>query len=169
MLLPFIGCAGHGPVHVAPDESRPHLTWEIRAGGRDGDAELICGSSQRAKPCVLSASTEQTPSLATVRLRVHAAAQPTSYLGLMRVSLFGTDANRRLGEVNTTLKPGSRPVGTTVFGRVTTQPGTHTLTISVDATQPGAPNPVHLSEEVLVMVHPSSFLLHGYPLLQPVH
>ena len=70
----------------------------------------------------------------------------------MRVSLFGTDANRKFGEVNTTVKPGSRPVGTTVFGRVTTQPGTHTLTISVDATQPGAPNPVHLSEEVPVMV-----------------
>ena len=68
MLLPLVGCAGHGPVHVAPDESRPHLTWEIRAGGQDGDGEPICGASQRAKPCVLRASTEKNPSLATVRL-----------------------------------------------------------------------------------------------------
>jgi hypothetical protein len=152
LVLPLFGCAGHGPVHVAPDESRPHLTWEIQAGGEDGTAELMCGSSQQAKPCVLRASTDKTPSLATVRLFVHAAAQPTSYLGFMRVSLFGTDVNRKLGEVNTTVEPGSRPVGTTVFGRVTTQPGTHTLTISIDAMQPGAPNPVHLLEEVPVMV-----------------
>jgi hypothetical protein len=152
MLLPLVGCAGHGPVHVAPDESRPHLTWEIRAGGQDGDGEPICGASQRAKPCVLRASTEKNPSLATVRLLVHAAAEPTSYLGFMRVSLFGTDVNRKLGEVNTTVEPGSRPVGTTVFGRVTTQPGAHRLTISVDAIQPGAPNPVHLLEDVPVMV-----------------
>lgn len=152
MLLPLVGCAGHGPVHVAPDESRPHLTWEIRASGESGDAELICGSSQRAKPCELRASTEKAPSLATVRLFVHAAAQPTSYLGFMRVPCFGTDVDRKLGEVNTTVKPDSRPVGTTVFGRVTSQPGTYPLTISVDATQPGAPNPVHLFEEVPVTV-----------------
>ena len=152
IVLPLFGCAGHGPVHVAPDESRPHLTWEIQADGKDGTAELICGSSQRAKPCVLRASTEKTPSLATVRLFVHAAAQPTSYLGFMRVPLFGTDVDRKLGEVNTTVKPGSRPVGTTVFGRLTTQPKTYTLTISVEATQPGAPNPVHLFEDVPVMV-----------------
>ena len=151
MVLPLFGCGGHGPVHVAPDESRPHLTWEIRAGGDSGNAELICGSSQRAKPCVLRASTEKTPSLATVRLFVHAAAQPTSYLGFMRVPLFGTDdVDRKLGEVNTTVKPGSRPVGTTLFGRVRAQPGTYTLTISVEATQPGAANPVHLFEEVPV-------------------
>jgi hypothetical protein len=152
MLLPLLGCAGHGPAHVAPDESRPHITWEIRAGGDEGDAELICGSSQPGKPCVLQASTEKTPSLATVRLFVHAAAQPTSYLGFMRAPFFGTDAGRKLGEVNTTVKPGSRPVSTNVIGRVTSQPGTYTLTISVDATQPGAPNPVHFSEEVPVVV-----------------
>ena len=70
----------------------------------------------------------------------------------MRVPLFGTDVDRKLGEVNTTVKPGSRPVGTTVFGRLTTQPRTYTLTISVEATQPGAPNPVHLFEDVPVMV-----------------
>lgn len=152
MVLPLFGCAGHGPVHVAPDESRPHLTWEIQAGGKDGTEELMCGSSQRAKPCVLRASTEETPSLATIRLFVHAAAQPTSYLGFMRVPLFGTDVDRKLGEVNTTVKPGSRPVGTTVFGRLTPQPSTYTLTISVEATQPGAPDPVHLFENVPVMV-----------------
>ena len=115
-------------------------------------SELMCGSSQRGKPCVLPASTEKTPSLAVIRLFVHAAAQPTSYLGFMRVPLFGTDEDRKFGEVNTTVKPGSRPVGTTVFGRLTTQPKTYTLTISVEATQPGAPNPVHLFENVPVMV-----------------
>ena len=152
MVMPLFGCAGHGPVHVAPDESRPHLTWDIQAGGKDGTEELMCGSSQRAKPCVLRASTQETPSLATIRLFVHAAAQPTSYLGFMGVPLFGSDVDRKLGEVNTTVKPGSRPVGTTVFGRLTTQPRTYTLTISVEATQPGRRIPFTYSKDVPVMV-----------------
>lgn len=152
MLLPLIGCASHGPVHSAPDESRPHLTWEMRSGGDEGNAELSCGSSQPGKPCVLSASADNTRSLATVRLFVHAAAQPTSYLGFMRVPFFGSDLDRKLGEVNTTVNPGSRPIGTTVIGRVASKPGNYTLSISVDATQTSGPNPVHLSQDVSVVV-----------------
>jgi len=152
IVLPLIGCASHGPVHVAPDESRPHISWEVRSGGEEGDSELTCGTSQPAKPCVLSGSTESTRSLATVRLFLHAAAQTTSYLGLMRVTFIGSDAERKLSEVNATVTPDSRPVATTVLGQVVSKPGSYTLSISIDATQPGAPNPVRLSEEVPVVV-----------------
>jgi hypothetical protein len=31
------GCAGHGAVNVAPDESKPHISWEIRTGGETGN------------------------------------------------------------------------------------------------------------------------------------
>jgi hypothetical protein len=152
MLLSFVGCASDGVVHVAPDESRPHISWEIRAGGADGDADFVCGSAQRSKPCVLPASTEKSRALATVHLFIHAAAQPVSYLGFMRVPFFGGNGERKLGEVNITVKPGSRPVSSTVVGQVTLKPGDYTLTIAIDAIQPGAPNPVHISEQAPVAV-----------------
>lgn len=153
MLAMCAGCAAsHGAVHVAPDESRPHITWEIRTGGDDGDRDFVCGSSQPAKSCVLPASTDKVPTAATLHLLVHAAAQPTSYLGSMRAPFFGGDAHRKLGEVNATVEPGSRPVGTTVVGRATSMPGKYTLAISVDATQPGAQSPVRISQNVPVVV-----------------
>jgi hypothetical protein len=148
-----IGCAAsHGAVHVAPDESRPHISWEIRTGGDDGDANFVCGSAQAGKPCSLQPSADKTRLLATVHLFVHAAAKPASYLGFMRASFFEGEVDRKLGEVNATVEPGSRPVGTTVIGRVTSKPGEYALTISVDATQPGVANPVRILQQVGVVV-----------------
>ena len=153
MLVVCAACAArHGADHVAPDESRPHISWEIRAGGDIGDGDFVCASGDSAQPCVIRASTDKAPTLATVRLLVHAAAQPTSYLGFMRAPFFGGEPERKLGEVNATVQPGEEPVGKTVVGRVTSTPGTYTLTISVDATQPVASVPVHISEEVPVVV-----------------
>jgi hypothetical protein len=154
IVVPLAGCAARSRdvVHVAPDESRPHFTWGIRTGGSDGDAEFVCGSSQPEKRCVLAASTDQTRTLAAVHLFVHAAAQPTSYLGFMRAPFLGGGRDRRVGEVNTTVQPGSPPVSTLVIGQVTSARGASALTISLEATQPGAPNPVRLSQEIPVFV-----------------
>lgn len=68
-------------------QSRPRkaLTSEIRTGGGFGDADFVCGSAQRPSNCVLTASTEQRRTLTTVHVFFHAAAQPTSYFGFMRV------------------------------------------------------------------------------------
>jgi hypothetical protein len=145
-------CATSGAVHVAPDESRPHISWEIRSGADKGDEDFVCGSAQPARPCVLAATTETKPVLATVSVFVHAAAQPTSYLGFMRVSFLEDDGDRRLGEINATVNPGSRPLGTTVVGRVTSKPGKYSLSIAIDATQPAARNPVRIVEDVPVDV-----------------
>ena len=155
MLLCGAGaCAAHGVVHVAPDESRPHFNWEIEAGGVDDDREAVCSSAQPAPTCSLRASTDVRPSFVTIRLYVHGAAQPTSYLGFMRAPFVEGSEGRNVGEVNASVEPGSRPVGTTVIGRVTSTPGSYTLLISVDATQPGATTPEHLSQEVPVIVKP---------------
>jgi len=58
LLISILSGCGHRVVHVAPDESRPHITWEIRSGGDVGDAELVCGSVRLGEACVLSASTQ---------------------------------------------------------------------------------------------------------------
>jgi hypothetical protein len=150
-LLLCARCATHGVAHVAPDESRPHISWEIRSGSNEGDEDFMCGSAQPG-PCMLTASTEKNRTLATVHLFVHPAAQPTSYLGFMRAPFFEGELDRKLGEVNATVEPNSRPVGATVIGRPTSKPGTYALTISVDAVQPGAPNPMRISQDVTVVV-----------------
>jgi hypothetical protein len=146
------GCATRGAAHVAVDESRPHISWEIGTGGDTGDADFVCGSAQPGRPCVLAASAPGTRTMSTIRLFVHAAAQPTSYLGFMRAPFFQGELDRKLGEVNATVEPDSRPVGSTVIGQVTSKPGTYTFIISVDATQYGDPNPVRIAEAVPVVL-----------------
>ncbi|HXW07571.1 MAG TPA: hypothetical protein VD833_20215 [Vicinamibacterales bacterium] len=146
------GCARPGEVHVAPDESKPHLSWEIRSGTGEGDGAFVCGSAQPGRPCVLAASTAESQTLAAVHLLAHAAAQPTSYLGFMRPTFLEGDTSRKLGELNVTVEPGSRPVGTTVLGRVTSEAGSYELIVSVDATQPGSPAPQHIPARVPVEV-----------------
>jgi len=38
VVLPMSGaCAAHGVTHTAPDESRPHISWEIRTGRTTGE------------------------------------------------------------------------------------------------------------------------------------
>ena len=153
LVIPvWAGCGTRTVPHVAPDESHPHVSWEIRAGGQYGDAGFVCGTAQPGKPCVVAAAAEKTRGLATVQMFAHAAAQPTSYLGFMRTSLLEGTVGRRLGEINTSVQPGSRPVATTIVGQVASKPGNYALTISVDATQPTAPNPTHISEEIAVVV-----------------
>jgi hypothetical protein len=156
LLLPIAGCAtaavNRGVVHTAPDESQPHISWELRTGGDSGQREFVCGSSQPSRPCALPASTERRQTVATIHLMVHAAAEPTSYLGFMLGGFFEGGSDRRIGEVNTTVAPGSRPVSTTVTGLVTSKPGTQSLAISIDATQPKAPAPQRIAEKVPVFV-----------------
>ena len=76
LLIPFgiaTAGAGHRVAHVAPDESRSHITWEIRAGGDTGDDDFVCGSSQPSRECVLVDSTANRRSRVTVHLYLHAA------------------------------------------------------------------------------------------------
>ena len=145
-------CAGHGAVHVAPDESRPHISWEIRTGGETGDDDLACGSASDAGRCVLSALTDARRTLATVHVLVHAAAQTTSYLGFIRAPFIEGDLARKIGEITATVEPGSEPAAKTVVGQITSRPGSYALIISIDAEQPGTANPVRISEEIPVLV-----------------
>jgi hypothetical protein len=151
-MLAGAGCATHGVSHVTLDESRPHISWEIRSGPDHGDENSVCSAAQAGKICVLAASTDQRRSLAAVHLFVHAAAQPTSYVGFMRAPFLEGEGGRKLGEINATVRPGSRPAGTLVVARVSAKPGSYTLSLSVDATQAGEPNPVHIAEKIAVIV-----------------
>jgi len=143
------GCAAHRVEHVAPDESRPHITWEI---SRDRDSEAVCGSAEPGRPCQLIASTPERPSSVTVHLFLHAAALQTSYLGVVRTPFLenaGTLANR---EVSMTVPHGSRPVGVSLTGRVTSTPGEYTFAIALDASQPGESASIRISQDIAVTV-----------------
>lgn len=114
LLIPFCivtGCGGHRVAHVAPDESRPHVTWEIRTGGDVGEDDFVCGSSLPAAACVLAASTADRRSLVTVHLYLHAAKVPTSYLGVMQVPFMEGSERLTDKEVSATVPPGSQPRG----------------------------------------------------------
>ena len=153
-LAPLAGsCAVDRVAHVAPDESRPHITWEIRENGED--ERFVCGSTEPSRQCALAASTEERANEATVRLFLHAAAADTSYLGLMTTPFLDGASKDR--EITITVPQDSRPVQSTVIGRVTTKPGASSFGIALDATQPGVPAPVRITHEIPVVVNaPSS-------------
>jgi hypothetical protein len=113
---------------------------------------VVCRSDEGRSTCVLSASTDRVRSLATVHLLLHPAAQPTNYLGFMRVPFIeGTDQQQG-SDVSGTVRPGSRPVHATVAGFVTSKPGLYTFSVSVDAMQPGETEAQHFGQQVPVTV-----------------
>jgi hypothetical protein len=144
-------CADHGVPHVAPDESQPHVTWEVRTGGYAGDRIFVCGSSDPSKRCVLTASAGQRGTAVTVRLYLHAANAQTNYLGVMTTPFVDGAASER--EISLTVPRGSRPVSSFLSGRVTDKPGTYTLNIGLDATRATSDNPVRIAEQHPVIVN----------------
>jgi hypothetical protein len=153
ILVPVVaGCATRGAVHVAPDESRPHITWDIRTGGDTGDATFVCGSAEPSTACVLAASTAEQRRLTTVHLYLHAAAEATSYLGVLSAPFLDGVDQRKGREVSATVPAGSQPVGVTIAAFVTSTPGTYTLGIRLDANQAAAATPMRILEELPVVV-----------------
>jgi hypothetical protein len=88
--------------------------------------------------------------MTTLHLYLHAASQPTSYLGFMRLPFIEGSEQRKGGEVNAGVAPGSQPVGATVSGSVTSKPGSYTFSIALDATQPKMATPQRIAQEVVV-------------------
>jgi hypothetical protein len=155
LLIPFCvatACGGHRVAHVAPDESRPHITWEIRTGGDIGDDEFVCGSSQPSRECALAASTADRRSLVTVHLYLHAAKEPTSYLGVMQVPFMEGSERVMDKEVSATVPPGSQPVGSTLSGRVTSKAGSYSFRILLDAIQANSSSSQRIVEQANVEI-----------------
>ena len=150
LVLVLMGCAEHGrAVHVAPDESKPHVGWEIRTGGQEGERELACGSAKSSAPCELSATLPDRPSVVTVHLYLHAAAEMTSYLGVLSVPFL--EGQRPADpEVSITVPPGSQPVGVTISGAVISKPGSYRLGIRLDASQGSAGASSRIVEDIPV-------------------
>ena len=118
---------------MAPDESRPHITWEIRSR-EGGGTRFVCGSIEPSRPCVLAASASPQGTGVTVQLYLHAAATQTSYLGLMKTP-FVDGAKER--EISITVPRGSQPVSSLLSGRLVDSPGTYSLNIALDADSRG--------------------------------
>jgi hypothetical protein len=145
-------CVAHRPTHVAPDESRPHITWEIRTGGDLGDADLVCGTPQPSQECVLRASAEGHRALVTVHLYLHSAARQSSYLGVMHVPFIQGAEGLKGREVSATVPPGSQPVGVTVSGLVTSKAGAYTFSVAQDTMQDGAATSHRIEQQASVSV-----------------
>jgi hypothetical protein len=143
-------CADHGVPHVAPDESQPHVTWEVRTGGYTGDSRFVCGSSDPSKPCALTASAGPRGNAVTVRLFLHAANAQTNYLGVVTTPFVDGAAGER--EISLTVPPGSRPVSAFLSGKVTGTPGTYTINIALDASRTPSSVPIHIAEQHPVVV-----------------
>ena len=150
-LCAFSGaCAGNRVPHVAPDESRPHITWEIRTRDSGSGTRFVCGSIEPSRPCVVAASANRQGTGMTVQLHLHAASSQTNYLGVMETPFVDGVRTR---EISLTVPRGSRPVSSLLSGRVTDAPGTYTLSIGLDATQTGVEAPFRIAQKIPVVVN----------------
>ena len=140
------GCGNHAVTHSAPDETRPHLTWQIRAGS--AEEEIVCASDQPRPNCLLS-----TGSPITVHIAFHAVKVPTTYAGQVEVPFIEGIGQGGKREVNATVPKDSAPVNTSITGIVISKPGSYSFRISVGARQEGAKSPAgRLSVDVPVIV-----------------
>jgi hypothetical protein len=130
----------------------PQVSWEIRSGGEFGDARTVCSSADAQPDCTLAAQRNGSRNLATVRVYLHAAARQTRYLGSVQVPFVPGSNRGTLGEINTTVPSNSSPVGATMNGLVTAEPGVYRLDIALDALQVGEASPVRLARNVPVTV-----------------
>ena len=152
LVLPLsAGCAAHRPTHVAA-ESQPHITWEIRTGGDLGEDNLVCGSPEPTRECVLGASSERNGRLVTVHLYLHSAAQQTSYLGVMHAPFLQGAEGQKGYDVSASVPRDSRPVGVTVSGLVTPKRGDYTFSISLDSKQAGMATSEPIQQQAIVKV-----------------
>jgi hypothetical protein len=149
-----LSACGGGPksVHTAPDESRPHISWEIRAGGDYGSEDFVCGSAAPNAPCSLPASKPSLWTFVAIYIDLHPAARPTNYIGRWRAPFLQGWTDTEFREVNDSVKPGEKPHQVTVSGIVTRQPGTYSLSVTLQAAAEGSPTnaPISLSIPVTV-------------------
>ena len=132
-------CGSRATVHTAPDESRPHITWEISIGGEFGEGTVVCGSTKPGVACVLPASTSSRTTMSALRLYLHAAEQRTNYIGAWRAPFLQgwTPSNYR--DVSGTVAAGADPFVVNVNGNVTNKPGRYTFSVLLDGAQEGVP------------------------------
>lgn len=122
-------CASHQARHTAPDESQPHITWEIRTGGPEGEARQVCESAQVKPRCVLPASSETQSQLTTIHIYLHAARQAARYQGTVRIPFLGVAETER--PIDSTVPVGARPESLTVVGATTRKPGRYRMSIAL--------------------------------------
>jgi hypothetical protein len=153
--LLLLGACGGGPktVHVSPDESRPHITWEIRAGGDYNGEDFVCGSLKPNASCTLPASKQSLWTFVAIYIDLHSAAGPTNYVGTWRAPFLNGWTAADYREVNDSVKPGEKPHQITVSGIGTRQPGQYSFTVTLEAAQEGGPTSTPISINIPVDIY----------------
>ena len=125
-------CGTHAVTHTAPDETRPHYSWEIRSGGADD--HVVCSSAAPNAECVL-----QGGSRITLHVAFHSTKQSTTYAGQMKVPFIEGMGQGGVRDLNAIVPEGGQPVNTSIDGEVIRQPGTYPFTLSMTAQQGSQP------------------------------
>lgn len=143
------GCAAHEARHTAPDESQPHITWEIRTGGPEGEARQVCESAQPQPDCTLPASVANRREFVTIHFYLHSLKEVARYDGTLRIPFIGRTSTER--QVSTTVQPGTSAENLTIVGDVTPKPGKYTMSIALK-TKHGTKDSVPINQDIAVVV-----------------
>ena len=153
LLLVCGACGGARPsVHTAPDESRPHITWEIRTGGEFGEAQLVCGSERPAAACGLTATGEGRPTPVILRLYLHPTPIQTNYVGAWRAPFLQGWTARDYRDVSGSVPAGGDPYVVSVSGLVTDKPGSYSFNVLLDGAREGVPTGTRITLDIPVVV-----------------
>ena len=149
-VMATMACGAHRPAHTAPDESQPHITWDIRAGGDGGEERRICASAEPQPRCVFAGATTASRPLTTFHLFLHPAARTAAYDGTIRLP-FLEGATQRVRPISAVVQPGAEAYSSSITGLVTSTPGVYALLIDLDVKH-GATRALPIRAEVQVIV-----------------
>ena len=148
VVVAAAGCAGgHRVPEPAPQESVPHISWDLRVAG---DSRSVCDSTVPSRTCVLPASSPQNPSGVTVHLFLHSAAADVKYSGTWRMPFLRE--SRLTPDFALTVPAGSSPVGRTISSSVVDKPGMYEMDINLDAVMGSSAKPIRITARVPIRV-----------------
>lgn len=148
-VMATMACGAHRPAHTAPDESQPHITWEIRAGGDEGEDRRICASAEPQLRCVFAGATTGSRPVTTFHLFLHPAAQTAAYDGTIALP-FLEGATERVRSISAVVQPQSEAYSSSITGLVTSTPGVYALLIDLNVKH-GATRALPIKMEIQVI------------------
>jgi hypothetical protein len=148
-------CAASAGRTVAPQPAgvsgEPRASWVISSG--PVDREVVVCRSDSEMPCVLEAGTASRSKNVTVSVYLYPASGKTSYKGAFVSAFIGGKGHET--KVDYDSVPGRRPVATTTYGLVTTQPGEYEFRMALFAEVAGQRDPYQFEQRVPVRVVPA--------------
>lgn len=131
LLTPFVmvTCGKRIPEPAGVNRGVPHLSWVIMHGDRDNpDQEFTCQSEPRNE-CEMPASQSDSQVFSDIHFYYHGAGPQTTFTGTVNLGFLEGTSNAV--PVKAVARKSEAIAHQTIYGRVSSKPGTYEIAIDV--------------------------------------